>query len=149
MNNSIVYLGSFYILVGTIFLLVPILYLELGRPKDLIKGFLNLLIGFIFISKYKIINESFFLIFFLLTLLVVLYVLELFLSRWNQLTDKEKNKLTTFLEFKNNFSKILEAIKLVMKNFAKPLNFFDFGSDKQNTSSKKWVRNDKNDNIKV
>ena len=149
MNNSIAYLGSFYILVGTIFLLVPIFYLELGRPKDLIKAFLNLLIGFIFISKYKIINESFFLIFFLLTLLVVLYVLELFLSRWNQLTDKEKNKLTTFLEFKNNFSKILEAIKLVMKNFAKPLNFFDFDSDKQNTSSKKWVRNDKNDNIKV
>ena len=149
MNSSIFYLGSFYILVGTIFLLVPLIYLELGRPKDLIKAFLNLLIGFILIIKNKIINESFFVIFLLLTVLVVFYLLELFLSRWHQLTDSEKKKLTTFLEFKNNLSKILEAIDLGVKNFAKPLNFFNFDKNNQNMSPKKWVRNDKNDNIKV
>ena len=152
MKNLIVYLGSFYIVIGTIFLFVPIIYLELGRPKDLIKAFLNLVIGYIFIIKNKTLDESFFLIFLLLTILVVLYVVELFLSRWYQLTDKEKNKLTTFLEFKNNLLKILEAINLGVKNFAKPLNFFNFGGNNQNTSPKKWVRNDKNDkndNIKV
>ena len=148
MKNLIVYLGSFYIVIGTIFLFVPIIYLELGRPKDLIKAFLNLVIGYIFIIKNKTLDESFFLIFLLLTILVVLYVVELFLSRWYQLTDKEKNKLTTFLEFKNNLLKILEAINLGVKNFAKPLNFFNFGSNNKNTSLKKWVRNDKNDNIK-
>ena len=151
MDNLISYLGSIYILVGTIFLFVPIIYLELGRPKDLIKAFFNLLIGFILIIKNKTIDESFFVIFLLLTLtlLVFLYVVEIFLSRWYQLTDKEKTKLTTFLEFKNNLSKIIEAIKLVLKNFAKPLNIFSFGSNSQNTSSKKWVRNDNNDNIKA
>jgi len=145
----IIYLGSFYILVGTIFLFVPLIYLELGRPKDLIKSCLNLLIGFILIIKNKTVDESFLLIFLLFTVLIVLYLLELFSSRWNQLTDKEKNKLTTFLEFKNNLSKILEAINLGVKNFAKPLNFFNFGGNNQNISPKKWVRNDKNDNIKV
>ena len=150
MNNLIVYLGFFYIVVGTIFLFVPLIYLELGRPKDLIKAFLNLLIGFLLIIKNKTIDESFFLIFLLFTILVVLYLVELFSSRWNQLTDKEKNKLTTFLEFKNNLSKILEAINLGFRNFAKPLNVFNFGSNNQNTSpKKKWVRNDKNDNIKI
>ena len=149
MKNLIVYLGSFYIVIGTIFLFVPIIYLELGRPKDLIKAFLNLVIGYIFIIKNKTLDESFFLIFLLLTILVVLYVVELFLSRWYQLTDKEKNKLTTFLEFKNNLLKILEAINLGVKNFAKPLNFFNFGSNNKNTSLKKWVRNGKNDNIKL
>ena len=78
-----------------------------------------------------------------------MYLVELFLFRWNQLTDKEQNKLTTFLEFKNNFSKILEAIDLGFSNFTKPSNFFNFGSNKKNTTQKKWVRNDKNDNIKV
>jgi len=145
----IIFFGYFYILIGTIFLLVPIIYLELGKPKDLIKAFLNLLIGFIVIVKNKTIDESFFVIFFLLTLLVVLYVVELFLSRWYQLTDKEKNKLTTFLEFKNNLSKILEAINLGVGNFSNPLNFFKNGINNQNISSKKWVRNDKNDNIKI
>jgi len=141
-NILIIYLGSFYIIVGTVFLVVPLIYLELGRPKDLIKSFLNLLIGFVLIIKNKAIDESLFLIF---TLLIVLYILELFSSRWNQLTDKEKNKLTTFLEFKNNLSKIFEAINLGVKNFAKPLNFLNFIGNNQNTSPKKWVRNDKND----
>ena len=136
-------------IVGAIFLFVPLIYLELGRPKDLIKSFLNLLIGLILIIKNKTIDVTFFLIFLLFTLLIVFYLVELFSFRWNQLTDKEKNKLTTFLEFKNNLSKILEAISLGIKNLAKPLNFLNFGSNNQNSSPKKWVRNDKNDNIKV
>ena len=142
-------MGSFYILIGALFLIVPLIYLELGRPKDLIKAFLNLLIGFVLIIKNKTIDESFFVIFLLLTVLVIFYLIEIFVFRWNQLTDKEKNKLTTFLELKNNLSKILEAINLGFRNFAKPLNVFNFGSNNQNTSPKKWVRNDKNDNIKI
>ena len=148
----IVYLGSFYIFIGTIFLFVPLFYLELGRPNDLIKSCLNLLIGFILIIKNKTVDESFFLIFLLFTGLIVLYLVELFSSRWNQLTDKEKNKLTTFLEFKNNLSKILEAINLGVKNLSKPLNFLNYDEKHKNVSLKKWVRNDKNDkndNIKA
>ena len=148
MNSLIVYLGSFYILIGTIFLIVPLIYLELGRPKDFIKAFLNLLIGLILIIKNKTIDELFFLIFFLLTILVVLYVVELSLSRWNQLTDKEKSKLTTLLELKNNLSKVLEAFNLAIRSFAKPLKIFNFDSNNPKISPKKWVRNDKNDNIK-
>ncbi len=149
MNSLIFYLGIFYILIGTIFLSVPIIYLELGKPKDLIKAFLNLLVGFILIIKNKAIDESFFLILLFLTVLVIFYLVELFLSRWYQLTEKEKKKLTTFLEFKKNLSKIFEAINLGFGNFNKHSYFFNFGSNNKNTSQKKWVRNDKNDNIKV
>ena len=149
MNSLIFYLGTFYILVGTIFLTVPIIYLELAKPKDLIRAFLNLLIGLILIIKNQTIDKSLFVIFLLSTLLFSLYLAEIFLSRWYQLTDQEKNKLTTFLEFKNNLSKTLEAINLGMKNFAKLLDFFNFGSNNQKINPKKWVRNDKNDNIKV
>ncbi len=149
MNNSIFYLGIFYVLVGTIFLTVPIIYLELGKPKDLIKAFFNLLIGLILIIKNKTLDESFFVIFFFLTVLVIFYLVELFLSRWYQLTDNEKKKLSTFLEFKNNFLKILESFNLLFGDFKKPSNFFNFGSNIKNTTQKKWVRDDKNDNIKV
>ena len=149
MNSLIFYLGTFYILIGTIFLTVPIIYLELGKPKDLIKAFLNLLIGLILIIKNKTIDESLFVIFLFLTVLDIFYLLELFLSRWYQLTDKEKKKLTTFLEFKSNFSKILEAINLGFGDFTKPSKFFNFGSNNKNTTQKKWVRNNKNDNMKI
>ena len=149
MSELIIYLSSIYILIGIIFLLVPLIYLELGRPKDLILAFLNLLVGFVTIIKNKAIDESLFIIFFLLTLLFVFYLLELFQFRWNQLTDKEKNKLTTFLVFKENLSKLLEAINLGLRNFSKSLNIFNFDKNNQNVIPKKWVRNDKNDNIKV
>ena len=148
MDSLIFYLGIFYILIGTIFLSVPIIYLELGKPKDLIKAFLNLLIGLILIIKNKTLDESFFVIFLFLTVLVIFYLVEVFLSRWNQLTDNEKKKLITFVEFKNNFLKILESINLVFGDLTKPSNFFNLGINNKNTTQKKWVRNDKNDNIK-
>ena len=116
MSSFIFYLGIFYIFVGAIFLSVPIIYLELGKPKDLIKAFLNLLIGLILIIKNKTIDESSFVIFLFLTALVIFYLVELFLSRWYQLTDNEKKKLTTFLEFKNNFLKIFRLGLIVKKN---------------------------------
>jgi len=75
-------------------------------------------------------------IFLFLTVLVIFYLVELFLSRWYQLTDNEKKKLTTFLEFKNNFSKILEAINLGFGNFAKTLNFFNFDTNKKKQPKK-------------
>ena len=98
--------------------------------------------------KNKTIDESYFVIFLSLTILVIFYLLELFLSRWYQLTDKEKKKITTFLEFKKNFSKILEAINLGFGDFTKPSKIVNFGGNNKNKNQKKWVRNDKNDNIK-
>ena len=85
MNSLIFYLGTFYILVGTIFLTVPIIYLELGKPKDLIKAFLNLLIGLILIIKNKTLDQSFFVIFLFLTVLVIFYLVENFLNKSNSL----------------------------------------------------------------
>ena len=149
MNNLIFGLGSFYVLVGTIFLFVPLIYIELGRPKDLIKALLNLIVGFVLIIKNKTIDESFFVIFLLLTVLVIFYLIEIFVFRWNQLTDKEKNKLTTFLELKNNLSKILEAINYGFRDFTKYINFLNFDGKNKKINPKKWVRNDKNDNIKI
>ena len=149
MNSLIFYLGTFYILIGIIFLSVPIIYLELGKSRDLLKALLNLLIGLILITKNKTIDESFSVILIFFTVLAMFYLVELFLSRWYQLTDKEKKKLITFLEFKNNFLKILESISLVFGDFTKLSNFFNFGSNNKNITQKKWVRNDKNDNIKV
>ena len=149
MNNLLFYFGSFYILVGAVFLLVPLIYLELGRPKDLFRAFLNLLVGFILIIKNKAIDELFFLIFLLFTVLVAVYLVEIFSYRWNQLTDKEKNKLTTFLEFKNNLSKILAAINLGVRNFSKPLDFLNYDKNNQNLIPKKWVRNQDSDKVKL
>ncbi len=144
----IIYLGYFYILIGSLFLFIPLIYLEVGRPKDLIKAFLNLLIGIILIIQNKLFDNSFIAIYLLVTTLFVFYLVEIFSFRWNQLTDQEKSKLTTVMEFKKNLAKISEAITLAVRNFKNSLNFFKFDRNNENLHKKKWVRNDKNDNIK-
>ena len=144
----IIYLGSFYILLGSIFLFIPLIYLEVGRPKDLIKAFLNLLIGIILIINNNFFDNSFIAILLIVTALFLFYLVEIFSSRWNQLTDQEKSKLTTLVEFKKNISKISEAITLAVRNLKNSLNFFKFDRNNKNLNTKTWVRNDKNDNIK-
>ena len=64
------------------------------------------------------------------------------------MTDQEKSKLTTLVEFKKNISKISEAITLAVRNLKNSLNFFKFDRNNKNINTKTWVRNDKNDNIK-
>ena len=64
-----------------------------------------------------------------------------------KLTDKEKNKLLTLSELKKNLSKILEAFELGVNNLKKSAKFWEFDSNNKNINKKKWVRNDKSDNI--
>ena len=145
----IFYFGAFYILLGIIFLLIPLIYIELGRPKDFIKAGLNLIIGIILIIKNRFFENSYPATYLLITVsvLIVFYGQEIFLGRWNQLTVQEKKKLISLLELKKNVSKLLEAILLGCNNILKSLNIFKLNNNNENINKKKWVRNDKNDNM--
>ena len=152
MEILLIYLGSFYILLGIIFLFIPLIYLELGKPYDLIRAAANLFIGTSLIIKNKVFEISSILTFIIVSVLVFFYVIEIFSFRWNQLTDKEKNQLKTLGEFKKNLTKISEAINLGFRNLKESLNFLKFKKNKESINTKKWVRNDindKSDNIKA
>ncbi len=142
-----VFLGSFYIFLGIIFLIVPLIYLELGRPKDLIKGGLNLIIGVILLLKERIFSPLDYLILILTSILIIFFALEICSMRWNQLTDNERNKLKTLVEFKKNISIICEATLLLKRNFSNILNLKRFGQTNKNLIKKKWVRDVENGKI--
>ena len=144
----VIYFGVFYIFLGITFLLIPLVYIELGRPKDLIRSCLNLIVGLIFIFKNKVLENSYPSIYYLTTIMVAFYVVEIFTNRWNQLTDNEQIKLTTIVELKKNLVKISDAFSLAFQMFANAMNFLKFDKTKESLK-KKWVRNDKNDKIKV
>ena len=143
----IIYVGYFYIFLGLIFLLIPLIYIEVGRSKDFIKAGLNFIIGIILIIKKTVFENLYPAILILITILVFFYVVEIFSYRWNQLTDNEKNKLTTLMELNKNLLKISEAISLGLSNFKNSLKFLKFKVKDENINKKKWVRKDKNDNI--
>ena len=144
----IFYLGFVYIIIGIAFLAIPLIYIEVGRPKDLIKAGLNLLIGITLIIKNKVFENSYSVIYLLITILFIFYLVEIFSIRWNQLTDKEKGKLITLRAFKNNLNKTLSAIVLLLNNFLSFQNIPKVGSENENFNKKKWVRTDENDKMK-
>ena len=146
-KSLIIFLGSFFLFLGLVFLIIPLIYLELGRQKDLVFAALNLLIGFFLIIKNKVFENTSIIIFFLISIFIVLLLFEIISFRWNQLTDQEKNKLITISQLSKNLTKIKEAIKLGFSSFKNYLNFFKFNENNKNINKKKWVRNDKNDII--
>ena len=126
---------------------MPLIYIELGRPRDFIKGGLNLVIGMLLIFKQNSVNNLYSSIFTVITTLLIFYVVEIFSIRWNQLTNQEKNKLKTLDELKKNLSIFLKAISLARKDFLNSNNILKFGRKNENLNKKKWVRNDENGNI--
>ncbi len=128
-------------------MLIPLIYLELGRPRDLIKATLNLVIGMILLVKHNFFDGLYSLILIAATILFIFYLVEIFTIRWNQLTNQEKNKVKTISQFKKNISIFLDAIYLARKNFLNLKNTLTFGRNNENFNKKKSVMNDKNDNI--
>ena len=137
------FIGFLYLFIGCISLFIALLFIELGRPKDLIKAGFLILLG-IFLIIYK--NIFSFKIAFILSLnasLICFYFIENFLYRWNQLLDKEKFDIKSLSGLKRNSSIIYKILSVDIKNIFfdhKIINLF------KNTSiKKKWVR--KQDNI--
>ena len=126
---------------------MPLIYIELGRPRDFIKGGLNLFIGMLLIFKHNSFDTLYSYVFIVITTLLIFYVVEIFSIRWNQLTNQEKNKLKTLDELKKNLSIFLKSISLSIQYFLNSNNILKFGRKNEDLNKKKWVRNDENDNI--
>ena len=139
------FIGSLYLFIGGISLFTALLFIELGRPKDLILSGLLILLGtFLFIYE-NVFNLKVSLILSLNALLISSYFIENFSYRWNQLLEKEKFDIKSLSGFKTNFSIIYRIIKLDLKNI-----FLDNKLGKvfkNNSIKKKWVRNQDNNNL--
>ena len=139
------YIGFYYFFLGIIFLFLPLVFIEIGRPRDLIRSGLYFFVGVILITKYDVQYKLFNLLIVCISFLVAFHILEIFSFRYNLLTDQEKNKLRSFVEIKNNVFKFFLALTLVLKNFSETQ--FIVNNENKNSSKKKWVRNDDNANI--
>ena len=140
--SLIIFIGSLYIIIGFVSLFIAIMFIELGRPKDLVQSGLIIFLG-AFLIIYK--NIFTFKISFILTLNAVLlyfYFVENLLYRWNQLLEKEKHNIKSFSGFNKNLSVIYGILSVDFKNIIfnnKLKSIF-----KNNSNKKKWVREKEN-----
>ena len=143
--NLIIIIGFFYIILGFFSVLVPLLYIELGRPRDFIKAGIILILGIFLIIYKNIFTNLVSFIIFLNAVLMFFYIFENFSYRWNQLLEKEKFEIRSFSKFINNFSVILNIISSSLKNLFLSIQINKKSEEK--SIQKKWVR--KNDNLKI
>ena len=144
MNFLMCFVGALYLFIGCISLLTALLFIELGRPKDLIKSGLLILLGIFLIIYKNIFTIKISSILSLNAVVIIFYFIENFSYRWNQLLDREKFDIKSLAGFKKNFSVIYKIISFDFKNLFsnnKIKNIF-----KNNSIKKKWVRKQDNNN---
>ena len=138
-----IFLGSLNIFFGISFLIVPIIFIEFARPRDYVKASLLLLIGiFMIFSLNNFKRENIF----ILTsnaLLITILVIEIFTNRWNQLSEKEKQKLITLDSLKSKILEFLNTLKITIEKFSQ--NFSKFNLSANKLPSKKWIRRETKD----
>ena len=138
-------LSYVYFALGLAYLFVPSIFLELGRPKDLLKGGLFFLLGIFLLIKKNTFTSSDLVIIFFNNLICFILIAEINLSRWNNLSELEKESFRNFSVIKNKLLLFLDALKLGNKNLlSKSLktNTLD-----KNAVKRVWVRSEK-DNVK-
>ena len=61
---------------------MPLIYIELGRPRDFIKGGLNLFLGMLLILKHNNFDTLYSSVFFVVTALLTFYIVEIFFIKY-------------------------------------------------------------------
>ena len=141
----LIFQGYLNLLLGFIFLLIPIIFIELARPKDLFKAGLLLLSGISLILKYDNFDGETLFIFLINSLLIYIFIIETFLLRWDQLSLKEKNQIVKFKVISGKFQTFFQVIQIsFQKIFTKPLIVDNLI---KTPDTKKWVRKDNKDEL--
>ena len=138
-------LSYVYFVIGLAYLFVPSIALELGRPKDLLKGGLFFLLAIFLLIKKNTFTSSDLVIIFFNNLICFILIAEINLSRWNNLSELEKESFRNFSVIKNKLLLFLDALKLGNKNLlSKSLKASNLD---KNAVKRVWVRSEK-DNLK-
>ena len=138
-------LSYVYFVLGLAYLFIPSIALELGRPKDLLKGGLFFLLAIFLLIKKNTFTSSDLVIIFFNNLICFILIAEINLSRWNNLSELEKASFRNFSVIKNKLLLFLDALKLGNKNLlSKSLKASNLD---KNAVKRVWVRSEK-DNLK-
>ena len=137
----VILLSYVYFVLGLAYLFVPSIALELGRPKDLLKGGLFFLLAIFLLIKKNTFTSSDLIIILFNNLICFILIAEINLSRWNNLSDIEKKSFKNFSVIKNKLLLFFNALKLGNKNLLSKsvkVNNLD-----KNSAKRVWVRSEK------
>tara|TARA_B100000427_G_C15091395_1_gene412988 strand:+ start:41 stop:559 length:519 start_codon:yes stop_codon:yes gene_type:complete len=145
MINSI--FGYFFLFIGLLILALPLILVELSRPRDWLKGGLFLFLGLFLLVENDLLRASINLFVMPMTILCGLMMSEIIQKRWFQLSSEEKKRIGSLERWFESFKQLGHIFALIGNGF---INFFkSFISNSQKpVIEKKWVRSELKEDIK-
>mgnify|MGYP001190742282 CR=1 FL=1 len=130
--------GSLFLVFGILILILPLVLIELSRPRDWLTGGLLLFLGLFFLVENDFWLGSLNLLVISIAILLGRLILEIYQNRWFQLSIEEKRRIGSFERWFESLNQLAQLFIYLGNGF---LNFFK-GFKKQSKKSlkeKKWV----------
>jgi len=130
--------GYLFFLVGLLIMALPLMLVELSRPRDWLMGGLFLFLGLFLLVENDLLRGSINLLVISMATLYGKMILEIFQTRWYQLSAEEKKGVGSFPRWFESFKQLGQIFVLFGSGF---LNFFtSFITQPEKLSKeKKWV----------
>ena len=139
--------GYLFLFVGLLILALPLILVELSRPKDWLMGGLFLFLGLFLQVENEILRGSRNLVVISMAILYGKMMLEIFQTRWYQLGSEEKKRIGSFQRWFESFKQLGQIFASLGNGF---LNFFKsfFIQSDNSLKEKKWVHPDLKKEVK-
>ena len=131
--------GYLYLLVGLLILAMPLVLVELSRPRDWLMGGLFLFIGLYLLVESDFLGGSIYFLVISVAILFVKMIMEIFQNRWSQLCVEEKKRIGSFERWSESFGQLGQVIIVLGKSFLNVFKSFN-NKSKKVLKEKKWVR---------
>ncbi len=139
--------GYLFLFVGLLILALPLMLVEVSRPRDWVMSGLFLFLGLFLLVENDLLRGSINLLVISMEILYGKMILEIFQTRWYQLSSEEKKRIGSFQRWFESFKQLGQSFALLGNGF---LNFFKSFTtqSKKPIKEKKWVHPELTEEIK-
>ena len=130
--------GYLFLFVGLLILALPLMLVELSRPRDWLMGGLFLFLGLFLLVENDLLRGSINLLVISMAILYGKMILEIIQTRWYQLSSEEKKRIGSFQRWFESLKQLSQSFALIINGSLDFFKRFNTKSEKP-SKEKKWV----------
>ncbi len=139
--------GYLFLFVGFLILALPLMLVELSRPRDWLMGGLFLFLGLFLLVENDLLRGSINLLVISMEILYGKMIFEIIQTRWNQLGSEEKKRIGSFKRWFESFQQLAQSFALLGSGFLTFIKGLITKSEKP-VIEKKWVHPELQEEVK-
>ena len=116
--------GYLFLFVGLLILALPLMLVELSRPRDWLMGGLFLFLGLFLLVENDLLRGSINLLVISMAILYGKMILEIIQTRWNQLSSEEKKRIGSFQRWLDSLIQLSQSFAFLGNGFLKIFTSF-------------------------